>query len=123
MKVSRPLRQVHLTGNPVVDSLRRMRDHAAPAADLVRLLESLADERLLVVTTHRRENFGPIMSGRVRALRRFVERREDVAVVFPVHPNPSVVAAAQAELGGVARIHRIAPLDYPTSSTCSRGHG
>ncbi len=107
------LAQVHLTGNPVVDSLRRMRDHAAPAADLVRLLESLADKRLLVVTTHRRENFGPIMSGHLRALRRFVERREDVAVVFPVHPNPSVVAAAQAELGGVARIHRIAPLDYP----------
>ncbi len=105
--------QVHLTGNPVVDALMQMRDYVTPDAGLSQLLAGLADKRLLVVTTHRRENFGAIMRGHLQALRRFVERHGDVAVVFPVHPNPSVVAAAREELGGADRMHLISPLEYP----------
>lgn len=102
-----------LTGNPVVDALHAILADAPPAPALSALLAGIAGRRLIVLTTHRRENFGAVMHGHLRALRRFVERHADVTVVFPVHPNPAVVAAAQAELGDAPRIHRIAPLDYP----------
>ena len=102
-----------LTGNTVVDALHAILDRARPEPALANLLDRLSGRRLIVLTTHRRENFGAVMHGHLRALRQFVERHDDVEVVFPVHPNPAVVAAADAELGAAPRIHRIAPLDYP----------
>ncbi|MGE0798211.1 MAG: non-hydrolyzing UDP-N-acetylglucosamine 2-epimerase [Lautropia sp.] len=104
--------RIVVTGNPVVDALHGILADGRPSAELADLLARVAGRRLLVVTTHRRENFGDVMAGHLRALRRFVGRHDDLAVVFPVHPNPAVRAAAEAELAGVGRIHRIAPLAY-----------
>ncbi len=101
-----------LTGNPVVDSLHAILQTPPTSAELVRLLEGLGDERILVVTTHRRENFGAVMAGHLRALRDFVEAHPEVVMVFPVHPNPAVREAARVELGGAERIHCIEPLEY-----------
>jgi UDP-N-acetylglucosamine 2-epimerase (non-hydrolysing) len=53
------------------------------------------------------------MAGHLRALRRFAERHDDVAIAFPVHPNPSVRSVVHAELDGAVRIHCIEPLNYP----------
>ena len=104
--------RILLTGNPVVDSLQAILKEGKPSADLSRLLNGLDGRRLIVLTTHRRENAGEIMAGYLRTLRAFVDRHPDVAVVFPVHPNPAVRAAAAAELDGAERIHPIAPLEY-----------
>ena len=104
--------RIFLTGNPVVDALQGILADAPPSAELGALLAGLAGKRLVTLTTHRRENAGEVMAGHLRALRRFVDRHDDVAVVFPVHPNPAVRAAAQAELAGAARIHCVAPLEY-----------
>ncbi len=67
---------------------------------------------MIVLTTHRRENFGQVMSSHLKALRRFVGRHQDVELVFPVHPNPSVRAVVDAEFTGAERIHCIDPLKY-----------
>ena len=101
-----------LTGNPVVDALQHILATARPSAALVGLLDSLAGLRIVALTTHRRENFGEVMAGHLQALRRFVARHPEVAVVFPVHPNPAVRAATAAAFGGVKRIHCIDPLEY-----------
>ena len=74
------------------------------------MLEGLAGQRVIVMTTHRRESFGAVMRDRMRALRRFVEAHEDISVVFPVHANPAVMEVAAQELGGVPRVHLIGPV-------------
>jgi UDP-N-acetylglucosamine 2-epimerase len=104
--------RILLTGNTVVESLEHIRAHAAPSRAMRDLLRELAGRRILALTTHRRENFGAVMTSHLRAIRQFVQRHPDVAVVFPVHPNPAVRAVAQQELGDVPGVRLVAPLDY-----------
>jgi UDP-N-acetylglucosamine 2-epimerase (non-hydrolysing) len=108
-----PEASIFITGNPVVDSLQHILRTASPSERIRPLLDRISGSKLVVLTTHRRENFGDTMRQNLRALREFVETREDVTLVFAVHPNPNVVEEAQAELSGHSRILLIAPLDYP----------
>lgn len=103
---------IALTGNPVVDALQHILGRSTVSLRLSQLLDSISGKRMIVLTTHRRENFGQVMSSHLKALRRFVERHPDVELVFPVHPNPSVRAAVDAEFSGAGRIHCIEPLEY-----------
>ena len=71
-----------------------------------------ADRRIVMVTTHRRENFGGGMEAIARAIVRIADR-DDIAIVFPVHPNPNVGAVMDTILADRSNVARIAPLDYP----------
>lgn len=104
--------RIFVTGNPVVDALHEMCARTEPSATLRPILAATNGQRVIVLTTHRRESFGPVMRQHLRDLRRFVELHAEVSLVFAVHPNPNVGAAADAELQNSARIHLIAPLDY-----------
>lgn len=107
---------IYVTGNTVVDALQwtQARVTAAPAlaAGLDDVLASFAGKRLVLVTTHRRENFGDGMAAIARALVRIADRG-DTALLFPVHPNPQVGPVMDAIIGERPEIVRIAPLDYP----------
>jgi UDP-N-acetylglucosamine 2-epimerase (non-hydrolysing) len=103
---------IFVTGNPVIDSLKMILQQATASAESEELFRATEGLRTLVLTTHRRESFGRKMLQNLRVIRRFVETHEDVALVFPVHPNPAVVRAANAILSGHARIHLIRPLHY-----------
>ena len=107
---------VHVTGNSVIDALywTRARIAADPtlAAGLDSVAARFAGKRVILVTTHRRENFGDGMAAIARAIRRIVAR-DDIAVLFPVHPNPNVGDIMDAALADCADVARIAPLDYP----------
>jgi len=108
-----PAERIYLTGNPVVDAVRRVLETTRPSAELEALLARLKDRRIIVLTTHRRENFGPVMRAHLSALREFVQRHKDVVLIFPVHPNPAVRAeCARAGLGG-PRMILIEPMIYP----------
>ena len=108
--------QIHVTGNTVIDALlatqARIAETPALAAGLAPIAERFAGKRLILVTTHRRENFGGGMEAIARALAR-IAARPDVAILFPVHPNPNVVRVMDRILGEHANIARIDPLDYP----------
>jgi len=104
--------RVVVSGNPVVDSVRFALAQREPSETLRALLARVEGLRLLVVTTHRRESFGPVMAARLRVLHRFVETHRDVALVFPVHPNPEVRTPALRELGDTERVHLVDPLGY-----------
>jgi UDP-N-acetylglucosamine 2-epimerase (non-hydrolysing) len=104
-------RAIFITGNPVVDSLKNILSRGVPALAVERILSRTRGLKRIVLTTHRRESFGQAMLENLSALRRFVESHADVALVFPVHPNPFVVEAAKA-LEGHPRIHIIEPLGY-----------
>ena len=107
---------VHVTGNTVIDALHWTRTRIARepmlAAGLDEIAERFSGKRIILVTTHRRENFGDGMAGIARALAR-IAQRPGVAILFPMHPNPNVGAVMDDVLGERANIARIAPLDYP----------
>ncbi|MDP3167077.1 MAG: UDP-N-acetylglucosamine 2-epimerase (non-hydrolyzing), partial [Hydrogenophaga sp.] len=105
-------KSIVLTGNPVVDALQHILARSPASSSFSKFLDSFAGKRLIVLTTHRRENFGQVMSSHLKALRRFVGRHQDVELVFPVHPNPSVRAVVDTEFTGAERIHCIDPLKY-----------
>lgn len=107
---------VHVTGNTVIDALHwtrgRIGGDPVLAAGLDELAARFAGKRIVLVTTHRRENFGDGMANIARAIARIADR-PDVAVIFPCHPNPNVVSVMDAMLGDRHNIARIDPLDYP----------
>lgn len=103
---------IFVTGNPVVDSLKSTLNRSEVSPCIKELLKTTRGLRRIVLTTHRRENFGETMAVNLRILRSFVENYEDVALIFPVHPNPMVVGLANAILSGHPRIYLIQPLNY-----------
>jgi UDP-N-acetylglucosamine 2-epimerase (non-hydrolysing) len=107
---------IHITGNTVIDALHatvaRIAEAPALASGLDPVLLPFAGKRIIAVTTHRRENFGDGMAAIARAIGRIAER-EDVAIVFPVHPNPNVRAAMDGLLADKSNVALIEPLDYP----------
>ena len=107
---------VHVTGNTVIDALHwtrgRIAETPALAGDLDPLAARFAGKRIVLVTTHRRENFGDGMAAIARGIAR-IAARDDVAVIFPMHPNPNVGAVMDEWLGTPDNVARIAPLDYP----------
>jgi UDP-N-acetylglucosamine 2-epimerase (non-hydrolysing) len=103
---------IFVTGNPVVDALERILARPNPSPLVLGLLRRTAGMRRVVVTMHRRENFGRWMAHSLRALRDFTTRHADVAVLFPVHPNPAVSELANAILAGQPRMELLPPLDY-----------
>lgn len=100
---------VYLTGNTVIDALLYTLDNTAKPP----LPFSLkADQQLVLVTVHRRENFGEPLLGIMTALKTLVERFPSIVLVLPVHPNPNVKSVVTQHLSEHPRIHLIDPLDY-----------
>jgi UDP-N-acetylglucosamine 2-epimerase (non-hydrolysing) len=104
--------KIFVTGNTVVDTLEFILKKLAPGAEIAGLIEATKDLKRILLTTHRRESFGGQMSGNLKVLREFVEKRKDVCLFFPVHPNPNVQAATNEILAGKERIHLLEPLGY-----------
>ena len=103
---------IHLVGNTVVDALRQTLTTTRPSKAVELMQQWAAGKRLVLVTTHRRENFGETMSRHLRALREFIESEPDLCMIFPVHPNPNVRAAVAAELEHHPRIRLTDPMGY-----------
>lgn len=105
---------VHETGNTVVDALlwarEILRTRNAAVAGPTRA--ELGGRRLVLVTAHRRESFGPGVESICRALVRIVRTVPDVEVVYPVHLNPNVDGPVRRILGGEPRIRLLPPVDY-----------
>lgn len=111
-----PGERIFVTGNTVIDALQatdaRLKADPAMVAAIDAVAAPFAGRKLIVVTTHRRENFGGGMENIAHAVNAIAER-DDVAVIFPVHPNPQVRAPMQKLLAARANVAIIDPLDYP----------
>jgi UDP-N-acetylglucosamine 2-epimerase (non-hydrolysing) len=108
--------RICVTGNTVIDALaatvRRLDDDAPLAAAVAARYAWLAqDKKIVLVTGHRRENFGAGFQNVCAALARLAQRG-DVRIVYPVHLNPKVRGPVMASLGGLANVHLIEPVDY-----------
>ncbi|MBC5732024.1 MULTISPECIES: UDP-N-acetylglucosamine 2-epimerase (non-hydrolyzing) [Eubacteriales] len=102
---------VFITGNTVIDALKTtvVKDFHF-STDLLNHLD-YAGKKVILVTCHRRENYGEPMAHIMTALRRLAEDFSDVELVYPVHLSPVVREAAAKYLSGHPRIHLIDPLD------------
>ncbi|WP_225997837.1 non-hydrolyzing UDP-N-acetylglucosamine 2-epimerase [Myceligenerans pegani] len=107
-----PLHDIVVTGNTVIDALLSTAEHRAEFTDPAVARVAASGRRVVLVTTHRRENWGEAMSGVGRALRRLAERFDDVEFVLPVHRNPVVREAVLPHLDGAANITVTEPLAY-----------
>ncbi|RZT21519.1 non-hydrolyzing UDP-N-acetylglucosamine 2-epimerase [Fictibacillus sp. BK138] len=103
---NKPGDSIYVTGNTAIDALKTTvkEDYSHE------VLEKLGDDRLILLTAHRRENLGDPMRNMFRAIKRLVNEHDDVQVVYPVHLNPAVREVADEILKGDSRIHLIEPL-------------
>ena len=101
-----------VTGNTVIDALQTTvkADYEFADAEFNKIFAR--GNRLILMTTHRRENLGEPMRNVYKALRKVLETHADVEAIFPVHKNPKVREIVQEELGGLDRVHLIEPMDY-----------
>lgn len=104
--------QIIVTGNTVVDALSSIESKLINSNRLPKVISKTEGLKRIVVTTHRRENFGESMLNNLRVLRDFVHDRSDTCILFPMHPNPNVRRAVK-EFNNAERIFLMEPLAYP----------
>jgi UDP-N-acetylglucosamine 2-epimerase (non-hydrolysing) len=108
---------IHVTGNTVIDALLAVRDKLAASTAL---RERLAvafpflrrGARMVLITGHRRENFGDGFERICQAIATLARRHPDLDLVYPVHLNPNVLEPVRRLLSDIANVHLIEPLDY-----------
>lgn len=104
-------KNIFVTGNTVIDAFQttvkedyKFKEKALENVDL-------KNKKCILMTAHRRENLGQPLENICNAVKRIVEKYEDIEVVYPVHLNPAVQEVAHRVLDGVDRVHLVAPLD------------
>lgn len=98
---------IYVTGNTAIDALSTTVKEDYHHS----IFEKIGNDKMILLTAHRRENLGKPMKNMFRAINRIVEEFEDVQVVYPVHLNPLVREAADEILGDNQRVHLIEPLE------------
>jgi UDP-N-acetylglucosamine 2-epimerase (non-hydrolysing) len=107
---------IKVTGNTVIDALlditnRIRKDHKLNTDMRTRFNFLDENKKIILITSHRRENFGEGIINICAALKKISERK-DVQIVFPVHPNPNVKQPILQHLNGISNIHLIGPQEY-----------
>lgn len=111
LKEGIPIKNIFVTGNTVIDALfyilKTTKKLNIPVLDKIS-----TKKKLILLTCHRRENFGKPMLNIFTAVRKIAETRRDVEIIYPVHPNPNVWGPAHKILGNIKNVHLIPPVRY-----------
>ena len=101
-------KKIYVTGNTVIDAMKTTvnEDYSHPELDWVQ-----DNDKLILLTAHRRENLGEPMRNIFKAIRRIVLEYPDVKVLYPIHKNPKVREIASEIFAGIDRVRLIEPLD------------
>lgn len=98
---------IYITGNTAIDALK-----TTVKKDYIhKELEWVGENKLIMITAHRRENLGESMKNMFRAIKRVLDEYEDVKAIYPIHMNPAIREIADEILGNNDKIHIIEPLD------------
>lgn len=100
-------KKIFVTGNTVIDAIKTTVTDDYTHTEL----EWSKSGRMIILTSHRRENIGEPMRSVFRAIKRVAQEREDVRIIYPIHPNPRVREIAESEFSGLKNIHIIEPLE------------
>ena len=103
---------IFVTGNTVIDALLQVikEDYIFDNPLLNKI--DYENKKVIVMTCHRRENWGEPMENIFRAIREIAEKHNEVEIIYPIHMNPSIRALANDMLEGINNLHLIEPLDY-----------
>ena len=111
---------IYLTGNTVIDALLYTVNNNKTDLSGLKLDKNL---KTILLTSHRRENFGKPLENICKAVRILIENNPDIQIVYPVHLNPNVRSTVFSMLDGVDRVKLIEPLDYaPFASLMKESH-
>ncbi len=108
--------QIFVTGNTVIDALLQIVESYK-----IDLSWGKNDKKLILLTAHRRENWGEKLESICRAVKKIVKMYRNVEIVYPVHLNPVVRESVYKTLGNTERIHLIEPVDYVKLITLMAG--
>jgi UDP-N-acetylglucosamine 2-epimerase (non-hydrolysing) len=109
-----PPQAVHVTGNPVVDALQQtLTRELADAGRWEKKYAMLDQRRMILITGHRRESFGPGFECICRAIAALSRRFSDCELLYPVHLNPNVQEPVRRLLGDRENVHLLPPVAYP----------
>lgn len=108
---------IHVTGNTVIDALLQVREKIAGSVELQQRFQQQfsfldSSKRLVLVTGHRRENFGGGFERICEALARLAKAFPGIEILYPVHLNPNVQEPVKRLLADISNVHLIEPLDY-----------
>ncbi|MFT3655615.1 UDP-N-acetylglucosamine 2-epimerase [Bacillus sp. B01(2024)] len=107
LKENKKESSIFVTGNTAIDAL-----HTTVRSEYSHsIIEKIGNDRMILLTAHRRENLGQPMEHMFKAIRRIADEFSDVQVVYPVHLNPAVREAADRHFGDSGRVHLIEPLE------------
>lgn len=112
MREGVPAGRIYVTGNTVVDALLMTVKEDFKFQEEVLNRIDFRRNRMILITSHRRENWGKPLGNICAAVRQIVRKHEEVAIVYPVHLNPNVQRTVKAALRDLPRVHLIDPLDY-----------
>ncbi len=120
IKSAIPKEHIYKTGNTVIDALLHTVENNKIDLSYIGLNPEL---KTILLTSHRRENFGEPIRNICKAVLKLVEDNKDIQVVYPVHLNPNVQKPVKELLGNTERIHLIEPMEYaPFSSLMKEAH-
>ena len=107
LKEHKTEKDIYVTGNTAIDALKTTvkEDYTHP------VLEKIGQDKMILLTAHRRENLGEPMRNMFKAIKRILEEFEGIQVVYPVHLNPIVRGIANEVLGENEKVHLIEPLE------------
>ena len=107
-------KKIHVVGNTVIDALFCLSDETMKkASDFYKEKDITIDDKLVLITAHRRENHGERIDRIIEAIKMLVTRHKDHTFVIPVHPNPNVKNKIHERLGNYENVKLLTPLDYP----------
>lgn len=106
--------KIHVVGNTVIDALFCLSDSTMKGAEqYFKNLDISVDDKLVLITAHRRENHGERIDRIIDAIKHLVQKYEDHTFIIPVHPNPNVKNKIHERLGSYSNVKLLTPLDYP----------
>lgn len=118
-----PAESIYITGNTVIDALQATVNEEYSFMDPVLSRLDFTNKKIILLTTHRRENLGKPMAEAYQALKQVLAEHPEAEVVFPVHKNPKVRQVVDKYLAGVPRFHLVEPLEYqPFVNLMARCH-
>lgn len=107
-------KKIHVVGNTVIDALFCLSGETMKkASDFYKEKDITIDDKLVLITAHRRENHGERIDRIIEAIKMLVTRHKDHTFVIPVHPNPNVKNKIHERLGNYENVNLLTPLDYP----------
>lgn len=109
-----PKETIYTTGNTVIDALHLgiTKIEKSPSLELSHFKKQIPEGKIVLITSHRRENFGDGISNICRAIRQVALQNKDISIVFPVHLNPNILVPVNEILGTIDNVYLLEPLDY-----------